>query len=373
VRIALALLAPLALHAQDPVDVAPDAARWLATDSVRAESYLGRPAIYIDRGVALVRGADLRRGTLELDVAASPRTSFLGVVFHAESPTRSEAILLRPNDSGNPEAVQYSPALNGVAGAWQVYHGDGYNASTELPRERWIHVRVDMSDSVAAVYVNGAEKPTLLVPRLAGTSGGGLGLWAGAYGRGAYFSNVRYSSRPAALPAPPPPAVPDGTLVDWEITDAFDGAALTPLALPRLDTLRWQRVHAEAEGFVLVNRYRVAPNSAPPFDRATRTLLVDSLMHARVPGSRVVLARTTITSAAERTGRLHVDYSDGAVVYLNGRPLFLGMDPQGLHDNGYMRREGQVVFAPLRKGRNELVIASIEYTGGWAFAARLEP
>lgn len=35
-------------------------------------------------------------------------------------------------------------------------------------------------------------------------------------------------------------------------------------------------------------------------------------------------------------------------------------------------RVGNVVYLPLKRGRNELVFAVTEYTGGWAYWARLD-
>lgn len=36
-------------------------------------------------------------------------------------------------------------------------------------------------------------------------------------------------------------------------------------------------------------------------------------------------------------------------------------------------RVGSVLYLPLQRGKNELVFAVTEYTGGWAFWARLDP
>jgi hypothetical protein len=148
-------------------------------------SYLGRPALYINRGVALVRGASMENGTLDLDVAASDSTNFLGLAFRAAAPRFSNVVFLRPGASGTEEAVQYGPAFNGLGVAWQVYHGDGANAVAELPRNRWLHVRLELDGPVARLYVDTATAPTLVVPRVAASGGGGLGVWAGAFGRGA--------------------------------------------------------------------------------------------------------------------------------------------------------------------------------------------
>ena len=44
------------------VPPSPDA--WTATDSARSVFYLSRPSLYINRGVALARGASMEDGTL---------------------------------------------------------------------------------------------------------------------------------------------------------------------------------------------------------------------------------------------------------------------------------------------------------------------
>jgi hypothetical protein len=67
----------------------------------------------------------------------------------------------------------------------------------------------------------------------------------------------------------------------------------------------------------------------------------------------------------------------GAVVYLNGQPLFFGINASRLRSPDLGRsaldRVGSVLYLPLQRGRNELVFAVTEYTGGWAYWARLDP
>lgn len=352
------------------VPLSPDA--WTATDSIRSVSYLGRPALYINRGVALVRGAAMENGTLDLDVAASDTTNFLGVAFRATSPRFSNVVFLRPGASGTEEAVQYGPAFNSLGVAWQVYHGDGANAVAEIPRNRWVHVRVELDGPVARLFVDTTTTPTLVVPRLVTSGGAGLGVWTGAFGRGAYFSNVRYAASPRSSTDPAVPAPPPGTMLDWEISDAIEAADFIPTALPDLGRLTWQRVQAEPEGFVLINRYREAPVGGVPRDSAG-AVLTDSVMTGKLADSRIVYARTTITAAKDEIRRMQYAYSNGAVIYLNGRPLAFAMNPGGLRGIGVMARVGDAVYLPLKRGRNQVIFAVIECTGGWAFSARLDP
>ena len=213
-------LAPSIVVAQSTnVPLAPDA--WIGTDSLRFVPYLGRLAVYVRRGVALVRGAAMENGTLDLDVAATDTTNFLGVAFRAAGPRFSNVVFLRPGASGTVEAVQYGPAFNTLGVAWQVYHGDGANAVATIPRNRWVHLRVELDGPVARVYVDTATTPTLVVPRVVASGGTGLGLWTGPFGRGAYFSNIHYTAAPGTSAESPAPAPPAGTLLDWELSPAM--------------------------------------------------------------------------------------------------------------------------------------------------------
>jgi hypothetical protein len=326
------------------VPLTPDA--WTATDSIRFVSHLDRPALYINRGVALAREAAMENGVLELDVAATEATNFLGVVFRAASPRFSNVVFLRPGASGTEEAVQYGPAFNSVGVAWQVYHGEGANAVVELPRNRWIHVRLELDGSIARLFLDNAATPTLVVPRVVASGGAGLGVWAGAFGQGAYFSHIRYTAAPASRAASPKPTSPPGTIQEWEISSPIEAAQFTPERLPDLGRLTWERVRVKPE---------------------------DSVMTGRIAGSRIVYARTTLTAARDEIRRLEYAYGNGAVLYLNERPVAFAMNPGGLRGLGVMARAGDAVYLPLRRGRNELVFAVIQLTGGWAFSARLEP
>ena len=346
------------------------ASAWTASDSLRVESFLGRESIYIDKGAAVVDQSDIRDGLIEFDMAGTARTNFMGIAFHASDPDNSEVVFFRIGSSGTSEAVQYGPALNGRGAAWQVYHGDGANAIATLSRNAWIHVRVDIAGSVAKIFIGDSAAPTLVGPHLAGVGGGHVGVWTGNFGRGAYFSNIRWTPRPRV--AESSPALPLGTIRDWEISDVLDAQALTPNRLPNLNELKWQTVHAELPGIVLLNRYRRAPMANIPVDPATHAVLADSVMGGRVAGTKVVLARTTIIAERDSLTRLRFGYSDGVVIFCNGTPLYFGMNPPFFRDLGVMDMEGDAVYLPLKKGKNEIAFAVTEYSGGWAFFGRLD-
>jgi hypothetical protein len=86
----------------------------------------------------------------------------------------------------------------------------------------------------------------------------------------------------------------------------------------------------------------------------------------------VVFGRAVIQSDRDQIKRMHFGYSDGVVIYCNGTPIFFGMNPPFFRDLGGMDMEGDAGYLPLKKGANEVVFAVTEYSGGWAFWARLD-
>jgi hypothetical protein len=65
-------------------------------------------------------------------------------------------------------------------------------------------------------------------------------------------------------------------------------------------------------------------------------------------------------------------FSDRAVVYLNGRPLYRGDDTYRSRDYRFLGSIGwwDSVYLPLDAGDNELAIAVSETFGGWGVQAR---
>ena len=70
---------------------------------------------------------------------------------------------------------------------------------------------------------------------------------------------------------------------------------------------------------------------------------------------------------------LELGFSDRAVVYLNGRPLYRGDDTYRSRDYRFLGSIGwyDELYLPLEAGENELVIAVSEDLGGWGLQGRL--
>jgi hypothetical protein len=349
----------LALAETQPI--AFDASRWtLVGHGATTMTYLERPSLFIDNGVALLRDSSFGDGTIEFDVALHGHASFAGVAFRALSADDYELVYLRPHLSRRPDAVQYTPIYNG-AEAWQLYSGPGYTAEAELPLNRWLHVKLSVSGYTARLFVDGAASPQLTVTSLKRPwTRGMIGLW-GSLG-GANFSNVIVSpddtSAPAMRPAESSPSA--DTLTKWELSPAFETTAVKDDVLPDRATLpasAWTRVTAESSGLVNVAEYR----------RRTRT---------SASSLALVFARSIITASRAEQRKLVFAYSDRVHIFLNGRLLFAGdnvfqsRDPSFL---GVASLGPDAIYVELRPGPNEIVFAVSEKFGGWGFAARLEP
>jgi hypothetical protein len=187
-----------------------------------------------------------------------------------------------------------------------------------------------------------------------------------------YFSNFAVRETPPVAWERRPPPMPAGTLTQWRLSPSFD--ALTrdlerPLPASEAKAMPWQEVEAEAPGFVVINRYRDSPHPRVSFANDFSRRLEPQ------PGTAVVYAATTIETDRDQVKKLLLGYSDEVSVFLNGRILYRGRSAQNFRDPGFLgivNPENDVLYLPLRKGRNELVLAVSELGGGWGFICRLE-
>ena len=89
-------------------------------------------------------------------------------------------------------------------------------------------------------------------------------------------------------------------------------------------------------------------------------------------GRNTVYARASIQADRARTKRLDFGFSDRAIVYLNGEPLYCGDDTYRSRDYRFLGSIGYYdsVYLPLREGENDLAVAVSEDFGGWGVQAR---
>jgi hypothetical protein len=167
--------------------------------------------------------------------------------------------------------------------------------------------------------------------------------------------------------------MPAGTLTQWSLSASYDALARDlerPPAPEVRAAMQWQDVEAEPPGFVVVNRYRDSPHPRVTFASDFSKRLEPQA------GMKVVYARTSIVSDRDEVRKLYIGYSDDVSVFLNDAILYRGRSAQSFRDPGFLgivSAENDAVYLPLRKGRNELLLAVSELGGGWGFICRLAP
>ena len=189
-------------------------------------------------------------------------------------------------------------------------------------------------------------RPALVCELKADALPGRVGILVG--GSEVHLSEFVYDEE-AVLSAvdPPPSRGVSGVIRRWEVSDAFPEDAVEHALAGRR---AWTSIESEPSGLVNL---------------------------ARVQGIRddnnTVFARTTIRSPEARVQRLGLGFSDRAVVYLNGRPLFHGDDTYRSRDYRFLGSIGwfDELYLPLGAGDNDLVVAVSEDFGGWGVQARL--
>ncbi|HVF67741.1 MAG TPA: hypothetical protein VM914_08770, partial [Pyrinomonadaceae bacterium] len=348
-----------AAQAQQTLDVPADSPRWGLEGRAKAAEYEGRKSILLDGGAATLKDFEMRDGVVDVDVLTPASRGFFGIQFRIEG-DNAEWVYLRQHKSGAPDAMQYTPVLN-TGLNWQIYNGPGFTGAVDIPKDTWFHMRLEVAGARAKFYVKDMEKPALVMDDL--KSGVQRGQVALAVLTGAtYFSNFRVRTTHDAPWERRAPPVPPGTLMKWSLSPSFDALARNLERAPsESDGARWQDVEAEPPGFVNINRYRESPHPRVSFAGDFSKRLEPQ------PGMRVVYARTRIDSDREQLKKLYVGYSDDVSVFLNGRVLYRGRSAQNFRDPaflGIMNPENDAVYLPLKKGRNELMLAVSELGGG---------
>ena len=343
-----------------------DSPRWQLEGKARATQYLGRRCLELQDGAAWLKDFEMADGVIDVDMAGNGARGFYNIAFRSQGDGNREAVYLRPHKTGLDDAQQYTPILNGAA-AWQIYNGPGFTGAVDIPRDIWFHVRLEITGAQAKLFVNDMREPSLVMNDLkSGLRKGSVGL------EGAYFSNFEIRETPSAAWERHEPAMPSATIEKWSLSpslDALERDLDRPMSRSEADAMRWQDITAEPPGFVVINRYRRSPEVIPTFARDFSKRLEPQ------KGMKVVYARTTIVSKRDQVKKLNIGYSDDVSVFLNGKILYRGRSAQRFRDPGFLgivNPENDAAYLPLKKGRNEFILAVSELTGGWGFICRFD-
>ncbi len=353
------LLSPALLSAQQELEFSGHT--WVIQGDAKVETYMGQEALLMRSAAAILKDSDFENGTIEYDVAVSGLRSFVGVAFRADMANSYEDFYIRPHQTGRFDAIQYTPVYGGVA-AWQLY--PEYNATLDIPRDQWVHVKLVISGSRMTAFFDNASAPNLLVDLFAGPQASGFvalksnfpaeGQPADLYPTA--FANVvvEVNDAPVSYDENIPPPAGSGFITQWAISPAFPARPGDLLELPTatLSAAEWKIAASDSHGRVNLAKYRALP-----------------------PGGGTVLARVVVRSELDQVKQLNFGFSDKASIFLNGQ-LLLSEDntyrSRSMRYLGVMTIDNDAILLHLQQGENELVFAVSEAFGGWGVTARFE-
>ena len=346
---------PLLVFAQK-TSVPMDEAHWDLKDAkYRFETFKGHPALALENGEAVLKSGSLKNGTIDFDVAFESGRKFVGIHFRRQDDGNTEDFYLRPHQSGNPDATQYTPVFNGLAG-WQLYFGDGYSVPVAYTFGEWMHVRLVINNNRMEVFLVNMEKPLLHAFDLKRmVAAGGISFWTNR--GGAWFANFSFepSDNPALKSAPVKiPALDPLTVPAWRVSQAFAEKEIDgKVSLDKRwkGQLQWGQMGVEYSG--VANLARMAQIG----ENAT-----------------TVVAAVTVISDKAQVKRLDFGFSDYVRVFCNDQILYEGNDAFTSRDYCFLGSIGyfDAVYLPLKKGRNEIWMAVTENFGGWGIQARFQ-
>ena len=198
-ELALTNASGLTLHGVQASSVTHDGkngVRLVEAASVQGEEY------------AVVQGPVVRDGTIEVDLAGRPgqganeaARGFAGIAFRLKSDQSAfECFYLRPTNGRADDQLRRNHSTQYISFPefpWERLRRDTpgvYESYVDLVPGEWTHVRIELRDRRAALYVNRAPQPVLIVNDLKlPPASGGVALWIGP-GTEAFFRNLVVTS-----------------------------------------------------------------------------------------------------------------------------------------------------------------------------------
>ncbi len=331
-----------------------DTAHWkIEAQGQVFEQVDGQNAIYLSNGSIILKDRQFVNGTVEYDIRMTNRRGFYGLRFRITEDGNAEEFYFRPHQSGNPDANQATPVVNGLAG-WQLYFGPAYSVPYDYPFDRWMHVKIVVKEMGAQLYLDGAMHPSLSWRLKQKPGAGPLALTSNL----APIHYANFSVQPGVgelvdFSVKEQPRI-KGIVEKWQVSDKFEEKALNDLeGLEQLIATRsWN------------NEVHVEENNAANLAWAAR----------RHDGTdqNTVFARITIQATSEMIKLFHFGYSDRIVAILNGKPIYKGTNQFRSRDYRYLGTIGlfDAIFLPLEKGTNSLLLAVSEDFGGWGVTGK---
>lgn len=320
------------------------------------EMKAGQKSLYIQRSTAIAKEVSFENGIVEFDILFPESRKFVGFIWRVQDASNFEEFYLRPHQSGNPDANQYTPVFNSNSG-WQLYHGEGYSKAYQYKFDEWMHIKIVFKDQEAEFFIDDMDQPLFRAAELKHSSETGkIGFRANGPEGGAYFANLKYQSTEEISfksPAIQQEKLSTETITNWSVSSTFEGKELEKVnTLKQLDVklTDWQELKPENSGTINISRLR-----------------------QRSQEVNTVFTKCIIESDKDQIKQMTFGYSDAIWVFCNDQLLYSGDNTFRSRDYRYLGTIGyfDAVYLPLKKGKNEIWIAVKEGFGGWGLKAKL--
>lgn len=319
--------------------------KWKTIDAQK-EFFLGRNAL---QGTAILDSIDFKNGIIEVDVAVSGKRSYPGIIFRMQDIQNYERFYLRPHRAGlYPDALQYVPVMNGIAG-WQLYIGQGYSNEIEFPVNEWVHLKMEVKDDQARLFVGESPKPSLEIYNLKTLiKKGSIGVMGPKDGS-AYFSNFSYTqTNDLVFEQKPYTDTIPGLFNEVLISQAFTTDELNMESYPTktiMEQIEWQQAKLESNGLVDFSNYTGRTSRKP----------------------NVILTKIELSGKPNESKTINFGYSDAISIFHNGKLVFSGNSSYRYRDPSFLGIIGlfDAITVNLEEDKNELIFIVAETFGGW--------
>jgi len=333
-----------------------DTINWEISGDHLIEHYKGKNSIYLKGGSLQLKNTSFLNGTIEFDLFLKETPSFPGIYFRMADDNNGEQFYVRPHQSGNPDATQAAPIINGIT-PWQLLFGPRYSFPHEFKFDDWTHIKLVINDDKAQVYLDHSDKPQLSWMLTHGFEAGGIVLRGGGK-EALHIADVIINPEATelkefqAIDRDPIP----GLIEEWEVSDKFEESLLSDC--DNISTIIKDRTWD--------HKIKLEEGAAANISRKIN--LIDGK-----PGN-TVFARIRIDSDSDQIKRFAFGYSDRVVAILNGKPIYKGNNRWKSRDYRYLGTVGlfDAIFLDLKKGENTLLFAVSEDFGGWLITGRFQ-
>jgi hypothetical protein len=189
----------------DPLKIQASVANYRGRQAVRILNDDGPGTVSGGQVVAIVKASDFKDGTIEAEVAGTPRAGakpstrgFIGIAFRVQGRgSRFETFYLRMTNGRADDQLQRNHSAQYASHPdfpWNRLREENpgvYESYVDLEPGTWTRIKIVVAGTKAQLYVNGADQPCLIVNDLKlGETRGPVALWTGSDTE-AYFSNLK--------------------------------------------------------------------------------------------------------------------------------------------------------------------------------------